>query len=115
VVILSELRGKETDPQQDRVGFKQVLAAEDALATEIRKTHTTPTRKELLGDPDMPTINIPCYLHDLLINSRPKACMAGQEGRNIPPDEDKSNICKTLEHLFVLLIPMRIQQMWLKN
>ena len=29
----------------------------------------------------------------MFFESRPKAYMAGQEDRNITPDEDKSNIC----------------------
>ncbi len=41
----------------------------------------------------MPTITIPHYLNALLFGSRPKAYMAGQEDKNIRPDEDKSNIC----------------------
>ena len=92
----SELRGKEKDPQPDRVGFKQVMSSlgvEDALANGLETTKTTPTRKDLLDEPDMPTITIPCYLYDLLFGSRPKAYMAGQEDKNIRPDEDKSNIC----------------------
>ena len=40
-------------------------------------------------------ITFPCYLYDLLFGGgRPKALVAGQEDRNILPDEDKSNICK---------------------
>jgi hypothetical protein len=78
----SELRGKEKDPQPDRVGFKQVMSSlgvEDALANGLETTKTTPTGKDLLDEPDMPTITIPCYLHDLLFGSRPKAYMAAQE------------------------------------
>ena len=92
----SELRGKETDPQPDRVGFKQVMSSldvEEALANGLETTKTTPTRKDLLDEPDMPTVTIPCYLYDLLFGSRPKAYMAGQEDKKIRPDEDKSNIC----------------------
>ncbi len=92
----SELRGEETDPQQDRVGFKQVMSSlgvEDALANGLEKTKTMPNRKDLLDKQDMPKITIPCYLYDLLCGCRPKAYMAGQEDKNIHPDEDNSNIC----------------------
>ena len=49
----SELRGKETDAQQDRVGFKQVMSSLDveeapANGLETTKTTVTPTRKDLL-------------------------------------------------------------------
>jgi hypothetical protein len=85
---ISELLGKETDPQPDMVGFKQVMSSlcvEDALANGLETTKTTPKRKDLLDEPDMPTITIPCYLYDLLFGSRPKAYMAGQEDKNIRP------------------------------
>jgi hypothetical protein len=92
----SELRWKETYPQQDRVELKQVMSSlglEGALANGLEATKTTPTGKDLLVEQDMPTITIPCYFYDLLFGSRPKAYMAGQEDKNIRPDEDKSNIC----------------------
>ena len=44
----SELHWKETDPQQDRVGFKQVmsrLCVEDALANGLETTKTTPAQR----------------------------------------------------------------------
>ncbi len=47
----SELRGREKDPQQDRVGFKLVMSSlcvEDALANGLKTTKVTPTRKDLL-------------------------------------------------------------------
>ncbi len=47
----SELRGKEKDPQPDRVGFKQVMSSlgvEDALANQLETIKMTPTRKDLL-------------------------------------------------------------------
>ncbi len=50
----SELRGKEKDPQPDRVGFKQVMSSlgvEDALANGLETTKTTPTGKDLLYEP----------------------------------------------------------------
>ena len=62
------------------------LGVEDALANGLETTKMTPTRKDLLDEPDMPTITIPCYLYDLLFGSRPKAYMAGQEDKNIRPD-----------------------------
>ncbi len=77
----SGLRGKEKDPQPDRVGFKRVmsLGVDDALANELETTKTTPTRKDLLDEQDMPTITIPGYLDDLLFGSRPK--VRGVHGR----------------------------------
>ncbi len=54
-----------TDPQQDRVGFKKVMSSlgvEDALANGLKTTKTTPTRKDLFDEPNMPTITVPCYL-----------------------------------------------------
>ena len=92
----SELRGIETDPQLDKVGIKQVMSSldvEEALANGLETTKTTPTRKDLLDEPDMPTITIPCYLYDLLFGSRPTAYMTGQGDKKVRPDEDKSNIC----------------------
>ena len=90
----SELCEKETGPQPDRVGFKQVMSSLDVEeAKGLETTKTTPMRKDLLDEPDMPTVNIPCYLYDLLFGSRPKAYMAGQEGKKVHPDEVKSNIC----------------------
>ena len=92
----SELRGKETDPQPDRVGFKQVMSSldvEEALANGLETTKAKPARKDLLDEPYMPTVTIPCYLYDLLLGSRPKAYMAGQEDKKIRPDEEKLNIC----------------------
>ena len=92
----SELRGKEMDPQLDRVGFKQFMSnldVEDALANGLETTKTTPTRKDLIDEPGMPTVTLPCFLYALLFGSRPKAYMAGQEDKKIRPDEDKSNIC----------------------
>ncbi len=111
----SELRGKETEPQSDRVGFKQVmssLSVEDALANGLEATKTTPTRKDLLDEPDMQTITIPSYLYDLLFGSKPKAYMAGHEDKNIRPDEDKSDICTDTR---ASMVPLKIQQMRLKN
>jgi hypothetical protein len=87
----SELRWKETDPQQDRVGFKQIMASfsvEDALANGLETTKTTPTRKDLLGELDMSTINIPTSMACSLAPDK-YACMAGQEDNNIRQDEDK--------------------------
>ena len=110
----SELRGKEKDPQPDRVGFKQVMSSlgvEDALANGLETTKTTPTGKDLLDEPDMPTITIPCYLYDLLFGSRPKAYMART---SIQMKINRTSV-QTLEHLFVLRVPLKIQQMWLKN
>ena len=105
----SELRGKETDPQPDRVGFKPVMSSldnEETLANELETTKTTPTRNDLLDEPDimeadMSTVTIPCYLYDLLFGSRPKAYIAWQEDKKVRPDEDKSTSVQTLEHLFV--------------
>ncbi len=55
----SELRWKETGPQQERVGFKRVMSSqgvEDALlANGLETTKTTPTSKDLLEKQDMPT------------------------------------------------------------
>ena len=92
----SELRWKETDPRPNRVGFKQVMSSldvEEALANGLETTKTTPTRKDLLDEPDMPTVTIPCYLYDLLFGSRPKAYMAGQgdiiRDKKVRPDEVK--------------------------
>ena len=107
----SELRGEETqetDPQPDRVDSNRLYQA-STLKTP------TPTRKDLLDEPDMPTVTMPCYLYDLLFGSGPKAYMAGQEDRNIRPDEDNQASVQTLEHLFVTRFPFRIQQMWFKN
>jgi len=114
----SELRGKEKDPQPDRVGFKQVMSSlgvEDALANGLETTKMTPTRKDLLDEQDMPTITIPCYLYDLLFGSRPKAYMAGQEDKNIRPDEDKSNICTDTGASICVTGSLENTQMWLKN
>ena len=79
------------------------LDVEEALANGLETTTTTPSRKDLLDEPGMPTIPIPssCYLYDLLFGSRPKAYMAGQEDKKVRPDEDKSTSVQTLEHLFV--------------
>jgi hypothetical protein len=87
----SELRWKETDPQPDRVEFKQVMSSfcvDDALTNGFETAKTTPTRTDLFDEPDMTTMTIPCYLYDLLFGSKPKA---------------------------YLLVPLKIQQMWLKN
>ena len=69
------------------------LDVEEALANGLETTKTTPTRKDLLDEPDMPTVTIPCYLHDLLFGSRPKVYKAGQEDKKVSPDDDKLNIC----------------------
>ena len=58
----SERRGKDTDPQPNRVGFKQVMSSldvEEALANGLETTKTTPTRKDLLDEPGMPTSLLP--------------------------------------------------------
>ena len=102
----SELRGKETDPKQDRVGFKQVMSSlgiEDALANGLKTTKTTPTRKDLLDDSelDMPAITIPCYLYDLSLAPGQRRTWQGKKTGTYVQMKINQTSVQTLEHLFV--------------
>ena len=60
----SELRERGVDPQPNRVGFKQEMSSLDVeymLASGLETTKTMPTSKDLLDEPDMPTITISCF------------------------------------------------------
>ena len=90
------------------------LDVKEALANGLETTKTTPTRKDLLDEPDMPTVTIPCYLYDLLFGSRLKAYMGKEIRRSVQMKLNQTSV-QTLEHLFVLRVPLRMQQMWLKH
>jgi len=88
-------RGRDENPQPDRVGFEQVM---DSLGVryplEDKLAESKASGGEyLFGEEETTVVTIPARLHNVLLGPRAKAYMAGKDGGGTSPEEDKSHLC----------------------